>query len=385
MAAAQSLPAHLSGSWRGEFTIRDSIRVPFNFTIDPNGKVTLLNGEEKYEAGTIRPGKDSLLLPLDQFDNEISFKFSTGTLTGILRKQDLSTTLAPVKATKSRKRFIAAAAPAFNISGRYAVTFKQPDGDEDRSVGIFKQDAAHLSATFLKTSGDARYLEGIVEGNRFYLSSFIGSTPAYYRGTISATGQLQGEQLGIRTTVKLYGQRDSSAELPDAFSLTGVKDSAFVFSLPDINGKMVSLADAKYKNKPVIIAVTGTWCPNCIDEARFLSPWYQKNRDRGVEVIAVHFERQADTSFTRKVMRRYRERFGVQYEQLFGGTTAEGSVLKALPSLADFHAYPTTIFIGRDGKAAKVHTGFSGPATGKYYDEFIAEFNREVDSLLAIP
>ena len=46
-------------------------------------------------------------------------------------------------------------------------------------------------------------------------------------------------------------------------------------------------------------------------------------------------------------------------------------------------AFPTTIFIGKDGKVKKIHTGFSGPGTGIYYDQFIQHFNETVNELLS--
>jgi hypothetical protein len=35
------------------------------------------------------------------------------------------------------------------------------------------------------------------------------------------------------------------------------------------------------------------------------------------------------------------------------------------------------------GNVRKIHTGFSGPATGKFYDEFRREFNGFIDQLVA--
>jgi thiol-disulfide isomerase/thioredoxin len=153
------------------------------------------------------------------------------------------------------------------------------------------------------------------------------------------------------------------------------------FSFPDIEGNIVSLNDEKYRNKVLIIPVTGTWCPNCIDEAAFLSPWYKKNKDRGVEIITIHYERQADTGFSRKVMRRFRNRFNIQYDQLFGGLSDSDTVRTSL-ALPEFRAFPTTLFIDKKHRIAKIHSGYSGPATGKFYDDFIREFNEEVDKLL---
>ena len=154
------------------------------------------------------------------------------------------------------------------------------------------------------------------------------------------------------------------------------------FSFPDINGNMISLSDDKYKNKVVIIPVTGTWCPNCIDEAAFLSPWYEKNKDRGVEIMTIHYERQSDTGFSRKVMRRFRDRFNIRYDQVFGGIANSDTVRRTL-GLPEFRSYPTTLFIDRKGNVAKMHSGYSGPATGRFYDEFLKEFNDEVDRLLS--
>jgi len=54
-----------------------------------------------------------------------------------------------------------------------------------------------------------------------------------------------------------------------------------------------------------------------------------------------------------------------------------------LPALNGIAAFPTTLFIDRKGNVRKVHTGFSGPATGKFYDEFKKEFNRLIDQLVS--
>jgi peroxiredoxin len=373
----------VAGKWRGEFTIQDTVKVPFNFEISESGKVFLLNADERFESGNIRTKGDSLFIPLDQFDNELAFRISGKQLQGVLRKQD-GGFLANVAAQKGiTYRFKPNTNRPSNISGKYKLVFRQANGNEEEAIGIFKQTGKRLHATFLKPSGDTRFLDGIVEGNNFYLSSFIGSTPGYYHGVISDKGEFNGEQIGTRVRIKIKGEHDEKAELATTTEVLVNNDSLFHFSLPDINGRMISLKDEKYRDKVVIIAVTGTWCPNCIDEAQFLSPWYKKNKDRGVEIVLVHFERQADTAFANKVMRRFRQRFDITYDQVFGGITAKDTVIKALPGLKDFNFYPTTVILNKKGNIAKIHTGFSGPATGKYYDDFVKEFNEEVDELLA--
>jgi hypothetical protein len=46
-------------------------------------------------------------------------------------------------------------------------------------------------------------------------------------------------------------------------------------------------------------------------------------------------------------------------------------------------AFPTTIFIGKDGKVKHIRTGFEGPGTGIYYEQFKERFNQVINELLA--
>ncbi len=377
--------------WRGVFKLNSGLEVPFNFVIkkDLSGtnKVYLVNAEEKFEGGAIKQKGDSIYVSLDQFENELAFKYENNELTGSLRRQDGKGIPIPVIAeANNTNRFIENnIKPEGNISGTYDISFEQSNGKEEKAVGLFTQTGNKLKATFLKITGDSRYLDGIVEGNQFYLSSFIGSVPVYYRGTFTKDNKITGEIIGQRGSQHFSGFPDENAALPDAYKLTYIKDgySELNFSFPDINGKTVSLKDNKYKNKVVIVTIGGTWCPNCIDETAFLSPWYAKNKNRGVEVISLQYERQLDSAYVHKAISRFRDRFNVQYDQLIAGVADKQKVAESLPALNTFLSFPTTIFIGRDGKVAKIHTGFTGPATGKYYEEFKKDFEEEVSMLLS--
>jgi hypothetical protein len=45
-------------------------------------------------------------------------------------------------------------------------------------------------------------------------------------------------------------------------------------------------------------------------------------------------------------------------------------------------SFPTLIFIDKNEKVQKIHTGFNGPGTGESYDEFMIEFNEIINGLL---
>ncbi|MBS1664130.1 MAG: redoxin domain-containing protein [Bacteroidetes bacterium] len=391
-SAAQPASAPFSplGSWRAVFQLRPDVEVPINFDIRPTTsgkqKVFFRNGDEQFEGGWVRQEQDSLFLLLDQFDNELAFKISDGTLSGALRKQDHSGFSLPVKAEPGQtSRFKeTGTAPAGDFSGTYDVIFRSENGKEEKAVGLFRQKGNKLSGTFLRVTGDSRYLEGLVEGDQFYLSSFIGSSPSYYKGSFSKDGKLTGEIVGSRSSTAFTGVSNPKAALPDPYKLTHLKEgySSFDFSFPDIDGHTVSLKDPKFKDKVVIVTIGGTWCPNCVDETSFLAPWYKANHARGVEVVTIQYERQTDPAFVKKVLTRFRDKYDITYTQVFGGIADKAEVAKSLPSLNTFLAFPTTIIIDRKGRVAQIHTGYSGPATGEYYTQFVEEFNKEIDTLL---
>ena len=220
----------------------------------------------------------------------------------------------------------------------------------------------------------------MVQGNKFYLSSFIGSGAAYYTGTFDNSGNITGLTGGT----SFAATKNADAALPDPYKLTYLKEGykTFDFSLPDADGNKVSLTDAKFKNKVIILTIGGTWCPNCIDEAGFVAPWYQKNKNRGLEIVGVQFERKADPAYVKNAMENFKKRFGITYTEVFGGLADKKAVAASFPALNTFLSFPTILFIDKQGNVDKIYTGFTGPATGEYYTQFIKEFNEEVDYLL---
>lgn len=379
----------LSGTWRGVFTIKQGVEAPFQFAFTETGSewtVVLLNGEERFPTGTPRIVGDSVFIPLPLFENELALKAQNNTLEGVLRKQDLRGDLLPVKAEKGiNYRFSEnGSSPLKDITGRYDVVFQNAAGKEEKAVGIFRQQGNKVTATFLRITGDSRYLEGIIEDNRVRLSAFIGSVPSLYTAIVNADGTLKGEGQNIRGTIPFTAVPNSNAALPDAYTLTHLKEGneKLNFKFPDADGKLITATDAKFAGKPLVITIGGTWCPNCIDEAAFLGPWYEKNKQRGIEVISLQYERQTDAAYVKKTFDRFRKQFGIEYTLLLGGVADKQAVVASLPALQNFLSFPTTLFVGRDGKVKKIHTGFTGPATGSHYADFIKEFNEEVDQLL---
>jgi thiol-disulfide isomerase/thioredoxin len=52
----------------------------------------------------------------------------------------------------------------------------------------------------------------------------------------------------------------------------------------------MSVLKIKYSS----LQMSGTWCPNCMDETKFLASWYDQTKDRGVEILGLAYERKPD-------------------------------------------------------------------------------------------
>ena len=144
------------------------------------------------------------------------------------------------------------------------------------------------------------------------------------------------------------------------------------FSFENINGETISLTDAKYNGKAKLIQIFGTWCPNCKDETKFLVDYFKQNPNPEIEVIGLAFEKHRDIDKAKAAVRRYKERLGMDYELLVAGYSDKKEAATALPMLNHILAYPTLIFLDKENKVKKIHTGFAGPATSKYKDFKVA-------------
>ncbi len=192
---------------------------------------------------------------------------------------------------------------------------------------------------------------------------------------------------GAKNIQTWVAEKNEQAKLPDEFSLTRLKDSSNAnlhFKFPDLNGHQVSLRDPLYKNKVIIIQILGSWCPNCMDETRFLSTWYIQNKPRGVEIIGLAYERTSSFANAKRLLQPFITRFNVTYPILATGVSVNDSLRteKTLPEIQEIIGFPTTIFIDKKGMVRKIDTGFNGPGTGDHYDIYKKEFNDLIDSLL---
>lgn len=383
-------------SYRVVLSRKDSTPIVFNMQVKMIGSKQqwiIQNAAERLTVDSIKTKGDSLYVDMPFFDSRfVVKKEKNGTMHGFWYKGTTGADLVmPLTATPGinwRFKLIKGNA-SFNISGRYAVTFTRADGTKRASVAEFKQVGNHLTGTFMNPSGDYRFLEGIVTGDSLMLSCFDGSH-AYYFGAriVSPKELIHGGYFASATYFEPWtAKRDPKATIESSSAMIYLIDGEdrIQFRYPDLDSTIVSSNDARFKNKVVVVQLLGSWCPNCMDETGFLSQWYKKNKTRGVEVVGLAYEYSADFHKAAKTLRKFQVQHKVDYPLLNTGVTVNDPqrTEKTLPQFSPIKVFPTTIFIGKDGKVKKVHAGFSGPGTGVHYETFKKEFDSTIDTLLA--
>jgi peroxiredoxin len=251
-------------------------------------------------------------------------------------------------------------------------------------IGMFKQVGNSVTGTFLKPSGDYRFLQGNVSGDSLFMSYFDGSYCMQIRVKVKGKEFKGNFYTGLAGKRNLKAQLDPKASLPDLKKLTYLKPGfdRINFSLPDPDGNTISLQDARFKGKVVVIELMGSWCPNCIDESRFLAPYYKKNKSKGLEAIGLSFEYSDDMKVSGPKIKNFIGKIGIPYPIVLAGKPDEATIEKVLPMLHKINGYPTTIIIDKQGKVREIHTGFSGPGTGVYHTDWIQEFDKTIQVLL---
>lgn len=375
-------------SWRAEIQLPDVV-LPVEMKISADGSEAWFeNGSERVNVGQLKIEGDQYELRFPAFNNVIELERQddklNGTLTLVKRgyEQHMPVTAVP----HPGYRFSAEPQPEIDVTGRWEVVFVDEEGNETEAVGEFDQQGGLLNGTFLTATGDYRFLAGEVDGRTLKLSTFDGAHAFVFTASLDETDTLTGDfWSGTKWHETWTAQRNFDAKLPDAYSLTYLKPGyeTVEFTFPDLDGQPVSLADAKYDDKVVLVTLSGTWCPNCADEADFLAAYYRENRDRGMEVVNLLFEHTTEFEAAAALGRELVDKHGIEYDVLVAGYSDKAIAAEALPMLNHVLAYPTMIFIDRSGAVRKIHTGFSGPGTGGYYREFVREFNQLMEELLS--
>ncbi len=401
----------LEGRWDAQLVRNDSA-VPFRLDISGTGatlKGTLYDGFRPYEYTTSASDKDGkLVLNIEHYLTTITATLQNGKLVGNVRSQN--------RGSSAEYNFVAtrhddkaeAAAKAVNapsIAGDWEIPLTAPSSKGEKAFRlIVEQHGAEVAASILRVDGDTGAYSGIYKDGKWVLSHYDGSRPGVIEVTPGKDGTLSILQHVDRpgaASENAYGSAPDgryvptlTAYRPDVARAKGLPEPAnflthttprdpkekFAFNFKDLNGKQQSQDDPYYKGQVVLAIVTGTWCPNCHDEAQYLVELDRKYRDKGLRIVALDFE-EVEQQASLERARAFVTQYGVKYPYLVAGAPEE--MWEKVPQLVNLNTWPATVFVGRDGTVRAVHAGFASLSTGDLRATQDREFTSRIEALLA--
>ncbi len=378
----------IAGLWQAMILTETSPNIAFQLEVKREGDhVTgaLVNGPDREEASSGSFDGKTLTLKFDVYNAELKADLADGKLTGAFVRQRGNTQSARRFSATRDLPVYASKASGPDLTGDWILEVGEGAGHRVWSAS-FKQEGEKLTGTVIPVSGDWGAITGYSRNGEFYLSRFDGIRALLLTGKVNADGVIEGSVGDRKVIGRRVGQAGAQGpQPPDPGTYTKMKNPAepFHFAGVDLDGKPVKSSDPRFQGKVLLVTVTGTWCPNCHDEAPVLVDLYNKYKSQGLEVVALAFEYSGDQARDLELLRLYSKRYGIEFPLLLAGTTAPGETDRALPQLENFGAYPTTIYVGRDGKVSYIHAGFESKATGERHRKLVGEMDRRVQAMLA--
>ncbi|HND88628.1 MAG TPA: TlpA disulfide reductase family protein, partial [Saprospiraceae bacterium] len=276
-------------------------------------------------------------------------------------------------------------APVGDLSGEWAALFDIASDEPYKAIGEFKQQQNRLTGTFRTETGDYRYLEGTVQGRKFWLSCFDGTHAFLFSGSMRGDS-LQGEFRSGKSAGELWtAWRDPNFRLGAADSLVTLKAGVAGITFRDTTpeGRILAFPGPDYAGKVKIFTILGTWCPNCRDEQLFLSEYLRRHPEQAAQmaVVGFAFERHKTAAEANAHLSAYKQKLGIPFDIVHAGKNNKDVAAAYFPSLSRVMAFPTMIVLDKRNQVRRIHTGFDGPATSKYA-EFEQEFGRLIGALI---
>lgn len=381
-----------TGPWRAEVEHFGRV-LPFNIelTAKPEGlQAFYINGSERMPVEQVLiDEKGELELNFPSYGSGLRARVNGDRMSGeiSLKRRDAYTRL-PFTATHGQAyRFYPEPAVEYaDFSGRWKVEIHVPQFEfRQPAIASFSQDGPFVSGTVWTEVGDYRFLYGEARGNALSLSTFDGSGTQLWLAELDAEGRLAGSFDSVTyKKAEWTAERDPDFQLSDPTTLTYLEEGfdEVSFSFPDLDGTDITLPGKRFDGKVVLVILGGSWCSTCHDEAKFLVPFLESRRGRGLEAVYIMFEYTGDFEEAKPQLLAYRDRYAIEHPIVFAGDSSRESRGTKLPMLNDVIAFPTTVFVDRRGKVRRIHTAFPGPATGQEHEDYKREFTAFVDLLL---
>ncbi|MGM0588491.1 MAG: peroxiredoxin family protein [Bacteroidota bacterium] len=372
-----STSPQFEGTYRGLMPT-DGGNIAFPLIIEPASdgyQAYVINGIDTVRFTDVWVEQDSIHLRFDYFDSEIvATKQANGDLSGEwTRRSDVGSKRMDFRGQMGvTDRYPSTAPEQFVFDGTWNTTFSDADGNTSPAVGIFvSQPDGKMHGTFARETGDYRFLEGVYTDSTFTLSTFDGSHAYLFKGRMGANNTIEGDAWYYNTSHETFTAYQSDEDpLRDPLQVQAQEavGETVNFAFPTVNGDTVRATDPQFRDKPLLVYLFGSWCPNCSDEAQLLIDLYEREyKNTDLQIVGLAFEFTGNFKQDAEMVRRYRQRFDIPWTLLIAGSSDKDNAAASLPFLDEVVSYPTSIFTNENHEIQFIHVGFNGPATGSYY------------------
>jgi hypothetical protein len=371
------------GTYQLLFQVND-VQIPIRLSIT-DSTWTIHNADEEIVLKPIFLENDSFTVEMPLFHTLLCGTITNDTTVQGLWVDPTRTTLnsTPFSLHKTSK------IPDFNTTETSTTTWDctfSPglEKDESKAIGVFQHDGSRVYGTFLTETGDFRYLEGKQNGGNMQLSCFDGTHLFHFDATMRGDSIINGTFLsGLSWKESWNAVLDSTASLQHPDSLTTMTDSKSLrFQALNLNNELVTFDSTYFLGHVTIIQIFGTWCPNCTDESKFLKELYAAYANDHLQIIPVAYEREAPvTEQLYRIQRQFKD-LGLTYPPYLGGASPKTNAQQTFHQLNHVMSYPTAIFIDKQARVRKIHTGFYGPGTGQYHQHHKEKLLLFIEQLL---
>ena len=368
-------------NYLGFLIANDSVNIPFNFNL--NDSLMIIRNSRENIYLPISNSNDSIKVNSPFFEDFLMFVEFKNSFSGFYYNKSLKRKI-QFFAKPGTNRFNFKANDYKNFDGKWKMVFNYDDEAYNAELMLL-QHKNKISGTVRTETGDYGFMEGVVNGKKISISNFNG-----YRGYM-ISGGLDNDTIrgnlyrGNYDVKKFIAYKDVDFKLSDPYGLTKIKKGYenFIFSFKNSDGELISNSDEKFKDKVNLIQIMGSWCPNCLDESKYLSELSKKYDEIMITSIAFEFANSKEKAINN--IKKLKKNLDLSHDILLAqyGSSNKDDAIKKLPSLDTLISYPTLIVVDKHQKVRRIHTGFNGPATGQKHENFKNEFELFLEKLIS--
>jgi len=371
--------------YQGALRLNDSTTVEFSAAYIPaKGTLTIQNGvHESFDVAL--HGEDTLRGTFPVFASDLWLVKTENGYQGMYFRTDaenyeIPLTLEPLDAIAVTTPGAAIDAPPAN---QYYIIRDYGNGTTRPALLQLGIKENKIVGTIATSTGDLRFLTGekVVDEGGYQLTGFDGrfiNNVEFVTIGDSVFGNVWSGKTGY---YRFKGVADENATLENPEEMSKLRDdyTHIEWHLPGLDGDTVHF-DSRTVNKPTILAIQGSWCPNCMDEGRVLDMYYREF-DGTIDVYGLSYEYSGTLEKATAAVQKMERDLGTSFPMVIATFDPKQDRNAVLP-LERIRSYPTSIMLDHEGNVVKIHTGFYGPST-KEYEAYVKETREELEALVA--